>query len=343
MQVFRAAVRTAALALSVLVVTLAAGQAPAEGDAEYLKLVNDYARNDSAAAVAAVARWPESRVKAAVRTLDKRAIHDRTRAAVMLHTEAALGEAANQRESFHVEVARSFVSRLDRSDRDFLARWHALMAALDCVRNDPRRAQLEINQGLSVDAKHPYVNLVSGALLEYGIAQREPNLRGQWSVSAELDIAFHKQLQQAAQTYRVILSGRPDFMEARLRLGWVLTVNDSSHAAREQLESVAAQATNADVSYLAHMFLAALHERDDHPADAAREYEAAMHVAPYQSSLVALIRTAAAAGEPDRARALAADLPLMVAAGRDDPWNSYNYCFTGDALFTGLRADSRVP
>ena len=34
--------------------------------------------------------------------------------------------------------------------RDFVARWHALVAALYCVRNDSRRAQLEINQGLTV-------------------------------------------------------------------------------------------------------------------------------------------------------------------------------------------------
>jgi Tetratricopeptide repeat len=259
----------------------------------------------------------------------------------MLHTEAAFREAADQRESFHVEVARSFISRLDRSDRDFVARWHALVAALYCVRRDARRAQLEINQGLAVDRKHPYVNVVDGALIEYKVAQEEPNLRGQWNVGPQREDILRKQLQQATQIYRVVLSGFPDFLEARLRLGWALTVNNSLPAAREQLELVAARATNADVSYLAHMFLAALHERADHPADAAREYELARQVAPYQSSLVALIRTTAAAGDVDRARALAEEIPVMSATGQDDPWNSYNSCFTGDELFVGLRREAR--
>jgi len=341
MQIFRAAVRTAAL--FVLVATLAAAPVPAQDDAEYLKLIDDYARNDPAAAVATLAKWPQSRVKEAVGALDGKAAHNRARAAIMLHTEAALGEPANQRDSFHVEVARSLLSRLDRPDRDFVARWHALVAALYCVRHDGRRARQEINSGLAVDGKHRDLNLVAGALIEHEIAQEEPNLRGQWSVSKERDDILHKQLHQAAQIYRGVLSGHPDFLAARLRLGWVLTLDDSLNAAREQLEIVAARTTNTDLSYLAHMFLAALHERADHPAQAAREYESARQMAPYQSSLVALVRATAAAGDVERARALAEEIPRVVATGADDPWNSYTSCFTGNELFAGLRAASRVP
>jgi hypothetical protein len=282
-------------------------------------------------------------VKDAVRALDKQAARDHARAAIMLHTEAALGEAANERESFHVEIARSFVTRLGRPDRDFVARWHALVAALYCVRHDSLRARQEINRGLAVDGRHRYVNLVAGALIEYLIAHEEPNLRGQWSVAKERDDIYQKQLHQAAQIYRVVLADHPDFLEARLRLGWVLTLNDSLSAARQQLEIVSVRATNSDVAYLAHMFLAALHERADHPAEAAREYELARQVAPYQSSLVALVRAAAAAGEMDRARALVKDIPKTIAAGQDDPWHSYNACFTGDDLFAGLRAAVRAP
>ena len=333
--------RVSRAAAAVLPLTLAAALVIAQDDTQYLRLLDAYARNDPAA-VATLATWPESRVKDAVRALDKQTARDRARAAIMLHTEAAFVETADNRESFHVEVARSFVSQLNRSNRDFVARWHALVAALYCVRHDFRRARLEINQGLTVDGKHPYVNLAAGAFIEYKVAQEEPNLRGQWNVRARRDDILRKELHQAAQIYRVILSGYPDFLEARLRLGWVLTLNDSLQAAREQLEIVAAQAMNTDVSYLAHMFLAALHERADRPADAAREYELARQVAPYQSALVALIRTASAAGDLDRARALADDIPMMVAAGQDDPWNSYESCFTGDELFVGLRAEIRA-
>jgi hypothetical protein len=330
------------VAAALFAASLAGAKVASPDDTLYLQLLDAYVRNDPAAAAATLATWPESRVRDAVRALDKPTGRDHARAAIMLHTETALGEAANQRESFHVEVARSFVDRLDRADRDFVARWHALVAVLYCVRHDASRARLEINQGLAVDGKHRYVNLVAGALIEYQIAQEEPNLRGRWNVTKERDDILRKQLHQAAQIYRVVLSGHPDFLEARLRLGWVLTLNDSLPAAREQLDMVAARATNADVSYLAHMFLAALHERADHPAEAAREYELARQVAPYQSSLVALIRSTAAAGDVERARALADEIPKTV-AGQDDPWNSYNLCFTGDGLFTGLRAAVRAP
>jgi hypothetical protein len=326
---------------AVLAATCSAAQVASHDD--YLRLIDDYARTDPASAAATLATWPESRVNDAVRAVDKHAAPDRVRAAIMLHTEAAFGDAANQRESFHVEIARSFVSRLDRPDRDFVARWHALVAALYCVRHDSRRARQEINHGLAVDGKQRYLNLVAGALIEYEIAQEEPNLRGQWNVTKERDDILRKQLHQAAQIYRVVLAGHPDFLEARLRLGWVLTLNDSLPAAREQLEVVAAQATNSDLSYLAHMFLGALHERADHPADAGREYELARRVAPNQSSLVALLRSSAAAGQMDRAHALAEDIPRMVTDGQDDPWDSFTSCFTGDELFAGLRAASRAP
>ena len=65
----------------------------------------------------------------------------------------------------------------------------------------------------------------------------------------------------------------PDFDEAKLRLGWVLALDDSRDKAREQLEVVAAQATRKRSLNLAHMFLGSLHERAKRPADAAREYE----------------------------------------------------------------------
>jgi hypothetical protein len=333
--------RVAPIAAAVLAATLVAAQAVSQDDTSYAALLDAYVRNDATAAVAALATWPERRVKEAVRGLDKQVGRDRARAAVMLHTEAAFREVADQRESFHVVVARSFVSRLDSSDRDFVARWHALVASLYCVRRDPRRAQLEINQGLAVDGRHPYVNLLAGAFIEYKIAQEEPNLRGQWNVRKQRADILRKELQQAAQIYRVVLSGFPDFLEARLRLGWVLTLNDSPRAAREQLEIVAARATNVDVLYLAHLFLAASHERADHPGDAAREYDVAREVAPYRSSLIALIRIAATAGNVDRARALAEKISAMSATGQNDPWNAYNSCFTGDELFAGLRREAR--
>jgi len=85
------------------------------------------------------------------------------------------------------------------------------------------------------------------------------------------------------------------------------------------------------------MFLASLHERANRSADAEREYEAARAVAPYPSSLIALIRIAATRGQDERVRSLAGEIPAMAAAQRDDPWSYYTLCVTSGDLFEGLR------
>jgi hypothetical protein len=147
-------------------------------------------------------------------------------------------------------------------------------------------------------------------------------------------------LHQAALIYRGIIASHPEFYEARLRLGWVLALNDSVDNAREQLEVVAARAERTDLAYLAHMFLGSLHERARRPVDAAREYEAARAVVSFQSSLIALIRIAAFRGDDERVRLLAAEVAER-SNDEDDPWSVYPVCgITGWSLLDGLRADA---
>jgi len=251
----------------------------------------------------------------------------------MLHTESAFSEVNDEPQSYQLDLARSLLQRflgsLGRSEpgaKDFAARWHAVTAMFHCIRNDEPRARIEITRGRAVDVNHKYVNLVDNALFEYRI------------------FTFYKgTLQQAAQRYRLIVSNDPEFFEARLRLGRTLTLNNALQNAREQLEIVAARATSTDVLYLAHMFLATVHERADRDADAEREYEAARAVAPYPSALIALIRIAAMRGQVESVRSLSAAIPTMEAAGEEDPWNHYNLCVTGGDLFEGLRADASRP
>jgi hypothetical protein len=312
------------------VATWAAPRLVAQSDAEYLQLVDRYIRGESGEAAAALASWPESAVRSAARSLESQLSPTRLRTAVMLHTESAFNEVNDGPESYHLDLARSSLRRLLDSARsnpaakDFAARWHALTAMLYCTRQDARRARIEVNRGLSLDADHKYVNLVANAVLEY-----EAN--------------FYKALHVAAQGYRVIVANHPDFFEARLRLGSVLIRNDSLQNAREQLEIVATRATSTDVLYLAHMFLASLHERAHRADDAEREYEAARAVAPYPSSLIALIRIATMRGQVEPVRSLAAEIPMMAAAGQEDPWSYYRLCVTGGDLYEGLKADAQRP
>jgi tetratricopeptide (TPR) repeat protein len=251
----------------------------------------------------------------------------------MLHTESAFGVIHDEPQFYQLDLARSLLQRslgsLGRSEpgaKDFAARWHALTAMLHCVRNDEPRARFAIERGRALDVNHKYVNLVDNALFEYRIVR-----------------SYKGNLQLVAQRYRLIVSDYPDFFEARLRLGRILTLNAALQSAREQLEIVAARATSTDVVYLAHMFLASVHERARRDADAEREYEAARAVAPYPSALIALIRIAAMRGQTEHVRMLAEEIPAMEAAGEEDPWSHYNLCVTAGDLFEGLRADARRP
>ena len=184
----------------------------------------------------------------------------------MLHTESAF-EMNYGLESSHLDAARSSLRRLldssgrDPAARDFAARWHALTAMLYCTRNDARQARLEINRGLRFDADHKYGNLVAGALDEYEMSVSAPRK------ARDANLATVK---RPSLSYRMIVSKYPDFFEARLRFSREL--NDQK--AREQLDIVVARATSPDVLYLAHMFLARLHERANRAGDAEREYEA---------------------------------------------------------------------
>ena len=318
-----------------LVGTFAAARLIGQGDTEYLALLDDYVRGEPTKTVRALASWPEARVRTVVRSLDSQLPPARLRAAVMLHTESAF-EMNYGLESFHLDVARSSLRRLldssgpDPAARDFAARWHALTAMLYRTRNDARLARLEVNRGLRFDADHKYGNLVAGALAEYEMSVASPRK------ARDANLATFK---YPSLSYRMIVSKYPDFFEARLRFSREL--NDQN--AREQLDIVVARATSPDMLYLAHMFLARLHERANRTGDAEREDEAARAVAPYPSGLIALIRIAAMRGQDEQVQALAAEIPTMAAAGHEDPWSFWNLCVTGGDLSEGLRADARRP
>ena len=316
-----------------LVATAGMSRLAAQGDAEYLALLDRYANGASIDAATALASWPAVRVRTTVRTLESRLPRAKLRTAVMLHTESAFSDLSDEHQFYQLDLARSLLQRFlgslgpsEPGAKDFASRWHALTAMFHCVRNDEPRARYEINRGRALDANHKYVNLVDNALVEYRIFTM-----------------YKGNVQQAALRYREIVSRHPDFFEARLRLGRILMLNGASKNAREELEIVAARATGTDVVYLAHMFLASLHERAKHDADTEREYEAARAVAPYPSALIALIRIAGMRGQTESVRTLAAEIPVMEAAGQDDPWSHYSLCVTGGDLFEGLRADARRP
>jgi hypothetical protein len=216
----------------------------AQGRGEYLALLDQYVSGQTTDAVAVLAAWPEARVRAAVKSLDELPplSSGRLRAAVVLHTEAAFVEGSNHRESFHLDVARPLLERLlatpraPSTVRDFAARSYAMGAVVYCTRGAPGLARILVNRGLAVDGNNPFVSVVAGALLEYRLGQEEPNPRGTWKVERERTPALQELLHQAALIYRRIITSHPEFYEARLRLGWVLALNDSADGERQSAQ-----------------------------------------------------------------------------------------------------------
>lgn len=310
-------------------------------DLEYLALLDAYARGEIQESVAALAAWPEARVRAALSALGPRPALDRAKAAAMLHTEAAFAINPDSRVSIHLEAARTFVRGMSGDDRarSFVLRWHALAVSLHIMRNDLLRARQELDRGLAEDANSKDLDLAAGAIGERVFQNVEHNPRGRWN-SAEHD-RMERQLKAVLAAYNRALARDPGFLEGRLRLGWALFLSHSSHA-RDQLEQVAASAARAEVRYLAHLFLGAVDEREQRLDGAAREYQAAHAVAPHQTSFVALIRIERARGHEDRARKLAAEFAALSDRRDEDPWWYFSSGITSGELLDWLRTEARA-
>lgn len=313
-------------------------------DAEYLAVIETYARGNVRSAVSALAAWSEARVQSSPRVLRSGSHADLAKAVVMVHTEVAFEKGADSLASTHLDAARSHLTELrDTSSTDaFVARWHGLAAIYYAMQHRYEQAIIELNRGRARGRALADVELVSAALSEVSIQFGEPNLRGAWSTFNTA--ALQNDLKGIVSAYQRVVGSFPDSLEARLRLGWALHLARSpSTRARQELEYVARNAARSDLRYLSHLFLAAVAERDRRFDDAWREYEAAHEAEPHQSSLVALIGLASARGLTNRLAQLAAEMARVSADRSDDPWLYYNSGFTGAGLLDHLRADARVP
>lgn len=335
-----------------LIVTLCLlGPRPARAQSEsaWAALVADYRAGNFDRTAAELAGWPDERVRSLASAERSDEAVD-LRAAAMLHTEAAF-ERTGPRAVLHIDAAERFVRRLKGpAARDFSARWYALAATYHVTQGDGRRAQLAIARGLTIDSHNPHVRLLVGVIDETALGQQMPNVRGPWQPDAgggpfarDMRGIAERVLNRAAQNYRAILSDSPDFLEARLRLGYVSLLNHSTGRARDMLEEVALRSKRADLQYLAHLFLSGLAQQANHPDDAVHHAEVAHAVSPGQASFAALVRLESARGNNERVALLMED---FADAGDDlqpDPWAFYRAGVTSGTLVESLRVDVTAP
>ena len=268
------------------------------------------------------------------------------KAAAMLHTEAALTARDRAAADLHIERARAALDSVSADEarrlRPFVDRWHALAVVAYATVGEVGRAHQEVDRALRENIENVDARLANGALYEMDARFAEPNLRGRWNNDdPKIKFDVHARLAAALTEYNKILAIRPTFLEARLRLGWVLFLEVSSSAhIREQLEKALAS-NREELQYLAHLFLGALEERDNYLDAAAKEYTASHSIAKRQSSFLALIRVDQALGRNDEAANLASDLVATPDVAADDPWKTFSAGLTGGELIEWLRHEAQ--
>jgi tetratricopeptide (TPR) repeat protein len=150
-------------------------------------------------------------------------------------------------------------------------------------------------------------------------------------------------LQASERAYWRAVEYDPGYLEARLRLGFVLHEEGDYEQSRRQLELVRDAGGTALVRYLTHLFLGKSKEAANDFQGAAREYEAAIWVGPFcQSAHVALSYAEERAGNHLKAQRLAARfaaLPKDACAA--DPWWFHQFRSLDDEALTWLHDNVR--
>jgi tetratricopeptide (TPR) repeat protein len=241
------------------------------------------------------------------------------RVAVLLHTEQAFSERTrgNTLEVRHqINFALVYIERLASRDpaSPFVRKWwlmviafcHQVFAVAD-ARQFADRARKSVGDS-------PELYLAMGATDELEWTQRH---------EADGSPYFKGDLKEAERAYRSALAAQPDLVEARVRLGRVLTLRGDPEAVKV-LEGIG-DGADEGFRYLARLFEGDDFERRGDLAEAERRYLAAIPLMPaVQSAHVALAHLRHSMG----ARAKAAEEVEIttrdrVTADTADPWFWY--------------------
>jgi tetratricopeptide (TPR) repeat protein len=343
-----------ALLVAVAVCSPVAAQAPFD----YNRLVGAYSTGHLDEAVSQLSRWPGDHIRNAVDAFVK-ATQARTAAdgsllpapllpgAVMLHTDLAaalLGDDFPRAES-HIGLARRLVdllaerSRKDDRAREFVTRWYEFAPTMYLLHQNPDKAFLLVQEGLTRAPDNPTLHLYSGIVIEMTVprpAAFDTRARPLTPTPSRAE-----PLEPAAREYRIALKADGRLAVARLHLGRVHFIQHDSRA-RADLEQALADATDVSTRYLAHLFLGDLAEREKRPADALREYEAAMTAGPlYQTAYVAAGRMADALGQSAHAREIA--IAFVGIEKHEDPWWEYRLGGLNMPALEWLRRAAQAP
>ena len=149
----------------------------------------------------------------------------------------------------------------------------------------------------------------------------------------------------ARQAFEDVLALSPDHAEARLRLGRVLWRLHRAEEARACFEKILSKAGEAQVQYLAHLFLGRVLEGRGELPGAEEQYRVALSIEPDSGpAAVALSQVRFLQGDPESAREVLATGLDAARRRRDfDPWVPYLIIQNpvGEKILAGLREGLR--
>jgi tetratricopeptide (TPR) repeat protein len=291
----------------------------------YSEAVRAYQRGDERGAQS-VLQWSRRDLQRVVPQVLTGRDRSFAEAAVVLHTELAVNGMIEGLSAgpLHLDLAdtlvRSMRSPQEASALEFTERWYGFAASLFLGRTNPEGARLFIERGLKLFPRSPRLHMVSGVIQELVAHLANPECTGPRCDS----VPVSSRLSFAESEYRLALEGDPRLMEARLRLGRVLFLRNQRKPARQELDAVTKDSTDARLLYLGHLFLGGLDVFENDLPRARREHEAALQAAPeYLTPYIALSFVEQMSGRESHARevlAISATLPKMLV---NDPWRDY--------------------
>jgi tetratricopeptide (TPR) repeat protein len=291
----------------------------------YNDLVDRYV-DDPAQAVSALRGWPESDVRRAASEFARTHTSDeRAEEAVMLHTDLALVLLASDVRPAYAQLrlAHDLIRQLlPAQPVEFRWRWYSVLTTLYWSLGRIDDAVHAADEALAAMPNIGHLHVLTGALDEARAASANVNLRGDPPLdSPRTRRIVEDELRLAADEYRDALKIDANDSDAHLRLGWVRSLQRRNNEARQELDAAQQAAHTPAQRYLARLFRAALDERLNHLADAARAYDDAIAQCPTcQSAYAGRVRVATTVGDLDTARERTAAFAATRKPDSRDPW-----------------------
>ena len=264
----------------------------------------------------------------------------RLKLTLLVHTEAALRLAASGPLGDQLTIARGWTTFLSGLDQDewgnieldawegrerFVRDWFLVIASHLQAVDQPRHLKAHVTSGLGIFRDDPELLLARGSISESeaDVATVDRSLLEEIYTSGFTQ-RWRNYMSAAGRDYQVAARNQADLHEATVRWGRINRHLGDRRTARRALGQVASSDAPTALKYLARLFLGELSELERQPAEAAKEYGAALALVPSaQAPMLALSRLCDAVADDACARQWLQRSFDATKRNRVDPWWQY--------------------